>query len=334
MESMDIRKNALTHWLSEEGGFSVQHLKAMTGDASFRRYFRLIEGDKTLVAVDAPPPEKCAPFIAIANALRTYSVCTPEIIMADVSRGFLLLSDFGDHTFLKILSLQNADHLYTEALKTLAQIARCQSVTDHEIPPFTREFMWQEWAWHKEWYLHKYLGLDVIPKESELDACYALLAESAATQPQVFMHRDYHSGNLMLLSNGFVGVLDFQDAFIGPLTYDLASLLRDCYIDWPEDFVRKWALSYFNLLQQFPEFTSIDTHTFLRWFDLMGIQRHLKALLTFARKKVRDHQSNYLSFMPRTLNYITTVSAHYAELKPLTDFYRQFETISETVCEP
>jgi N-acetylmuramate 1-kinase len=182
--------------------------------------------------------------------------------------------------------------------------------------------MLKEWAWHKEWVLDKFLGLSSPLAEKSLDACYELLVESAVTQPQVFMHRDYHSANLMVLPEGKVGILDFQDAFIGPVTYDLVSLLRDCYIDWPRERVRSWALFYLQTLHDKGLLSHVDDQEFLRWFDLMGMQRHLKALLTFARKHVRDHQSHYLDHIPRTLGYLLNVSQHYPEFTRLHDYLR------------
>ena len=179
--------------------------------------------------------------------------------------------------------------------------------------------MWQEWAWHKEWFLEKLLGVSVGAEEQVLDACYALLVESATTQPQVFMHRDYHSANLMVLPAQGVGILDFQDAFVGPLTYDLASLLRDCYIEWPEERVNQWALAYQKKLQQ-SGVANVDPRLFLRWFDLMGMQRHLKALLTFARKYVRDQQPHYLDYVPRTVNYLQRVCQRYPEFSALNRY--------------
>lgn len=312
------RQEALTQWLSHTCDLPATALEVMQGDASFRRYFRLRTQDQSFVVMDAPPPqENCRPFVAIANALRDAGLQAPNIIQADVERGFLLLTDFGDATYLKTLNTENADPLYRRALKTLAQLQHCREVKGVHIPPFTSDFMMKEWMWHKEWFLEKLLGLSFAREEKELDVCYARVVAEAVSQPQVFMHRDYHSANLMVLPDGGVGMLDFQDAFIGPITYDLVSLLRDCYIDWPESQVNDWVLAYWEMLQPFHIAGLSDQQTFLRWFDWMGIQRHLKALLTFARKHVRDQQSQYLTFIPRTLHYLLQVSARYPELSAL-----------------
>jgi len=323
---VDIRQQALVQWLESVAGLSQVALQPMQGDASFRRYFRV----QSFVAMDAPPPqENCAPFVAIAHALRGMGVQVPEIIQADIAHGFLLLTDFGDKTYLKTLNSQNADMLYQRALKALAVMQGCQQVPSHTLSLFDADFMRKEWQWHQEWFLQKYLNIDFASQQQSLDACYEVLITSAINQPQMFMHRDYHSGNLMVLPNE-VGILDFQDAFIGPVTYDLASLLRDCYIDWPASQVEKWVLDYLALLQKLkPELQKVSRGQFLRWFDLMGLQRHIKALMTFARKKVRDHQSNYLQHIPRTLNYIVEVSARYDELAPLHQFYARVKPSCE-----
>lgn len=314
---VDVRRQDLEQWLKSMLGLLEIQLQPMQGDASFRRYFRV----ESYVAMDAPPPrENCVPFVAIAKALREMGLQTPDIIHADIQRGFLLLTDFGNQTYLKALAEGNADMLYQRALEALVIMQGCKHVSGHALSPFTADFMWQEWAWHQEWFLQKYLGLDVAKDTQALGQCYELLVKSATNQPQVFMHRDYHSANLMVLP-GDVGILDFQDAFIGPVTYDLVSLLRDCYIDWPAQQVEKWALVYFALLRDNGMLQDVSEVEFLRWFDFMGLQRHLKALMTFARKHVRDQQSEYLAFMPRTLNYIVTVSGRYKELAPLHDYY-------------
>lgn len=318
---IDERAHALKQWLRKEVGLNEVALQPMQGDASFRRYFRV----QSFVAMDAPPPrENCASFVAIARALRTLGLKTPEIIEQDIERGFLLLTDFGDYTYLRTLNQQNANVLYQRALRALATMHQCREVPFYTLPLFTAEFMQQEWQWHQEWFLKKYLGLEC--DHVELDKCYHLLVQSAVEQPQVFMHRDYHSANLMMLPDD-VGILDFQDAFIGPLTYDLVSLLRDCYIDWPHEMVETWALFYFSLLQQRGELQKISKEKFLRWFDLMGLQRHLKALMTFARKKVRDSQPQYLEHIPRTINYIVDVSGRYSELAPLHQYYKKVQQL-------
>lgn len=329
MESADSlkeneRQKKLQAWLDHCVPQRPFSLEVMPGDASFRRYFRLHSPTASWVVMDAPPPhENCRPFIAIANALRAMGLQTPEIIEADAERGFLLLTDFGDVTYLKALNTKNADLLYRCALDALLTLQSCQTIPDHVLPFFTADFMQQEWAWHKEWFLEKLLGLSFTAEEKELDTAFTRLVESATHQPQVFMHRDYHSANLMVVPTKDIAILDFQDAFIGPLTYDVVSLLRDCYIDWPEERVKNWALQYWQMLNDKGTLANVDQATFLRWFDLMGVERHLKALFTFARKAVRDQQPQYLRHVPRTLNYLLQVTRRYPELSALYDFYSQ-----------
>lgn len=321
MESKSDRNLKFNEWLNAACPQSVLQCEAMPFDASFRRYYRVTTAGQSYVAMDAPPPENCQPFVTIATALRQHGLLVPEIYAADIQNGFLLLTDFGRTTYLQALQtdmpIEQVTELYQRALRSLASLQACRDV---ELPPFGKEWLAREWQWHQEWFLDKWLGM-VDPVPVEVDACYQAISDNILSQPTVMMHRDYHSANLMLLPEGRVGILDFQDAFMGPLTYDAASLLRDCYISWPLDTVRELALYYAGLLRQRGQLINIDDATYLRWFDWMGIQRHLKALLTFARKAVRDNQPRYLSYVPRTLQYITSVSANYQELQPLSDYY-------------
>lgn len=321
MESQKLeREKLLKNWLHSSCGMPAPKLTPMVGDASMRRYFRVAVENSSLIAMDAPPPqENCRPYVAIANALREINLKAPQIFFADVEQGFLLISDFGDATYLRSLNSNNADELYKRALDALAVLQACRNVNNHHVPPFTADFMWKEWAWYKEWFLEKLLGVSFADIEAQLDECYDLLVNSAVNQPQVFMHRDFHSANLMVVENS-VGILDFQDAFIGPVTYDLASILRDCYIDWSEHQVNLWVNYYYQLLQANGLLANVSAQEFIRWFDLMSVQRHLKALLTFGRKHVRDNQSRYLNYVPRTLNYLVNVTKSYPELKVLHEF--------------
>lgn len=316
---MDSRTQLLQEWLLTHCKLPEFHMQALPGDASFRRYFRLqMEAGSTYIAMDAPPErENCVPFVAIANALREMGLLSPEIIASDVSQGFLLITDFGQRLLLNELNPANAEFLYGRALNALAVLQTCRHVIDWNIPTFTAELMRQELRLFKEWFLQRHLNLTLTSSiEKQLDECFDFLAITAANQTQVFMHRDYHSANLMVLPNEQIGILDFQDAFIGPVTYDLASLLRDCYIAWPDTLVNKLAVQYWEKLA----LTQVTVEEFLRWFDLMSVQRHLKALLTFSRKWQRDGNSNYLQHIPRTLAYIEKISARYPECNALHEF--------------
>ena len=226
---MDVRQAALNHWLTTHCQLPAYQLDAMAGDASFRRYFRVRAGNRQYVAMDAPPEREnnCQPFIAIAASLRRQGLQAPEIIASDLTQGFLLMTDFGDSLYLRELTAATVDPLYTIALDALA-ILQQSTVTDWVVPPFTADFMYRELQLCKDWFLVKHLGL-VLNEQTEIMLAdfFQFLAASAASQPQALMHRDYHSANLMVLPDQQVGILDFQDAFIGPVTYDLASLLRD-----------------------------------------------------------------------------------------------------------
>ena len=308
----------MDNWLKKTCQLENIQLAAMTPDASFRRYYRITQTEQTYVLMDAPPPEKsCSSFILIANCLRAHGLHAPNVYYAQLDAGFLLLSDLGDATYIKTLDGNNADELYRRALNALVKMANI----NFELPKFSAELMYDEWQAHKEWFLGKYLQIDYSAEETALNHCMELIIQSAIDQTQVFMHRDYHSANLMMLKND-VGILDFQDAFIGPITYDVVSLLRDCYIAWPAEKVTQW-LSYYYQLLKAGKIMDADLQTFTRWFDLMGLQRHIKALLTFARKKVRDNHPQYLKHIPRTLNYITTVSEKYPEFADLHQFYQE-----------
>jgi aminoglycoside/choline kinase family phosphotransferase len=324
MESKSERKIKYENWLGAACDHGVFEVIPMPGDASLRRYSRIMTPSVSYVAMDAPPPEKVEPFMAIAAALRALGLQAPEIIACDLENGFLLLTDFGSTTYLQAFNDQPstalADDLYGRALRALSVMQACRAVSGLELQSFGREWMEREWLWHQEWFLQKWLGLhaEVSPA---VEACYEQLILAALEQPQVFMHRDYHSANLMVLPHSSVGILDFQDAFIGPLTYDPASLLRDCYIDWPSANVQEWVMFYAKILRGQGLLVQVSDVTFRRWFDWMGLQRHIKALMTFARKCVRDQQPRYLEYVPRTLNYIIEVSQQYPELQALTDFY-------------
>lgn len=305
------RQLLLQNWLQTTGALTQPIiLQPLVGDASFRRYFRILQPSGSFIAADAPPAtENSAAYIAIASALRQHGIPVPEVIASDISQGFLLLSDFGDQLLLNTLNLQNAEKFYQNALRILANMQSCQTIPHWKLPVFTAEFMYNELQLFKEWFLQKHLGLSIDSEaEKKLNQFFSFLANSAASQPYVFMHRDYHSANLMVLPDQELGVLDFQDAFIGPVTYDVVSLLRDCYIDFPDIFIKKCVLFYRDQLN-----LAVSDNEFIRWFDLMGLQRHLKALLTFARKYHRDGQANYLKHIPRTLSYIQAVSARYEE---------------------
>jgi aminoglycoside/choline kinase family phosphotransferase len=277
----------------------------------------VLSNEQSWVAMDAPPDrENCIAYIAITKALRKLGLISPEIYKENLTAGFLLITDFGDKQLLGELNTSNVSQLYGEALDALAMLQACKFVDGWNVPVFNAAFMLDELKLFKQWFLQSYLNLDLSPAtELMLTNVFDFLANLAASQPMVFMHRDYHSANLMVLPQNKIGLLDFQDAFIGPVTYDLVSLLRDCYIDWPESLVTELALSYKQCIN-----LSVSDELFLRWFDGMGMQRHMKALLTFSRKYKRDANPHYLKHMPRTLGYISSISKHFEECNDFCDF--------------
>lgn len=311
--------NTFEQWLTGSCQLNAYQLDPLPGDASFRRYYRVRQFDRTYIAMDAHvEKQSCIPFAAIAQSLRKQGLYTPEIFASDFLQGFLLLSDFGNRLYVNELNRTNAVMHYRNALDALLIMQQCK-IDDWTLKPFTCEFMRNELTLFKEWFLEKHLGLVLTNATNKiLDASFNFLAEKAASQSYVFMHRDYHSANLMILPEDKVGILDFQDAFMGPITYDLVSLLRDCYIAWPEDIVNELVLYFWERLT----LPKVDFDEFLRWFDWMGMQRHLKALLTFSRKYRRDNNPNYLQHIPRTLNYVLSASARYSETKFLNQFIK------------
>ena len=268
--------------------------------------------------MDAPPgQEDTRPFVAIARRLREIGLNVPEVLADDPGRGFLLLSDLGTQQYLAALDEGSVGRLYGDALGALVTLQACGPGAG-ELPPYDEALLLREMELFRDWYLGRHLGLTLGAAEQQvLDNAFRLLAATALAQPQVAVHRDYHSRNLMVAPHN-PGILDFQDAVFGPVTYDLVSLLRDCYIAWPQALVEEWALGYQHLAFDSGILRERDEERFLRWFDLMGVQRHLKAIGIFARLNHRDGKAGYLKDIPRTLAYLQTVAGRYRELHDLT----------------
>ncbi len=314
-----MRLEALNDWLGAAAGLDKFELDPLTGDASFRRYVRVVRGDESFIAVDAPPDkEDSEPFVRVARVLREIGLNAPRVIAADLGQGFLLLSDLGDELYLNALNETTVERLYGDALGALATLQACGPCEDG-LPPYDEALLRRELELFREWYLGRHLGLTLDETQhAVLDVAFNRLIQSALEQPKVFVHRDYHSRNLMVTRHN-PGILDFQDAVCGPVTYDLVSLLRDCYIDWPDQRVADWALGYHDLALQSGVLTDKDEERFLRWFDWMGVQRHLKATGIFARLSYRDGKHAYLGDVPRTLGYVLAVCASYRDLRALHD---------------
>ncbi len=313
---MSARTRALEHWCATALGAQPETFAPASSDASFRRYFRLTRGRRSWIAMDAPPPrEDVGPFLEVLGRLRAAGVHAPAVHAEDRDRGFLLLEDLGSRAFLDALDADSADALYADALDALLTLQRDVPTTG--LPVYDRAKLVAEMQLFPEWYLGRHRGLVPTPAQrAALAAVFDRLAERALEQERAFVHRDYHSRNLMVCEAENPGVIDFQDAVHGPLTYDLVSLLRDCYVAWPGERVDAWALSHHARLVD-AGLTRVDGERFLEDFDLMGVQRHLKAIGIFARLAHRDGKPGYLADIPRTLGHLYTAIARRPALAPL-----------------
>jgi aminoglycoside/choline kinase family phosphotransferase len=318
----DERFEALSGWLVGTLKLTVEDVEPASSDASFRRYFRAYSNGMSFIVMDAPPPkENVGPFIRVAALLRNAGVQAPEIIAADEERGFLLLTDFGTRSYLDALNAASADRLYEDALDALARLQSGVDIKTSGLPPYDERLLGVELDLFRDWFLGQFFGLALDPAESKVfDDVKQLLMASALEQPRVCVHRDYHSRNLMATETLNPGILDFQDAVIGPVTYDLVSLLRDCYVSWPPSMVEVWMIDHYTRLCGAGVLDSVDLELFRRWFDLMGMQRHLKAIGIFSRLKLRDGKPGYLKDIPRTMNYVTQVCGRYPEFAGFLSF--------------
>lgn len=317
---MTDRTDLIFQWLKNLG-YPIKSLYPAPSDASFRRYLRAEIGDASYIVMDAPPEsENCQPFVTIAQTLLDCGLNVPRVLKADIKQGFLLLDDLGDRLYLDALNRESVDKLYGDAIGALITL-QTGSPSDNALPSYDKTLLLQEMELFREWFLTRHLELPLDKTtRTTLDESFIFLADSALEQPKVRVHRDFHSRNLMVSETHNPGILDFQDAVIGPVTYDLVSLLRDCYITWPREQVKNWALDFHKLAIQsgiLNRDLDADKKQFLTWFDLMGVQRHLKAIGIFSRLKHRDRKSRYLNNIPRTLHYVEEISGHYPELKNL-----------------
>jgi hypothetical protein len=317
----DARLAALAAWTAEALGISEPALAPASADASFRRYFRFApptpwHGHATLIAMDAPPPmEDCRPFVRIAKLLTDAGVHAPLVLAADFERGFLLLTDLGTRTYLDGLDAASAPELYSDAIDALI---RWQSATrDGVLPPYDEALLMRELALFPDWYAGRHLGVALSPAQAEtLAQAFRLILANNLAQPRVYVHRDYHSRNLMV-SDPNPGVLDFQDAVTGPITYDLVSLLRDAYIAWDEELQIDWAVRYWERARRAGLPVAADFGAFWQDFEWMGVQRQLKVLGIFARLAYRDGKSSYRDDMPRVMAYLRASCERYRALRPL-----------------
>ncbi len=320
----DEQAVALQAWTAEKLKLPGLTWEPLVGDASFRRYFRL-QAPVGLLAVHAPPAsENNEGFVKIAHSLKVANVHVPDVLAFDLKHGFLLITDLGKSVYSTALTPQTVDTLYGQALDVLAHMQTIQTVSDYDLQHFDDKVIGQELLHFQTWFLEGYLGINFDKTwQSRFDEIMHILLASAAQQPQVFMHRDYHSRNLLVCEQQTPGVLDFQDAMLGPITYDAVSLLRDAYVDWPREQVLQWADTFYDRISVQQNTRNFSRADFYRAFNLMGIQRHLKAIFIFARKFLRDGTSAYLKDIPRCMQYVLQESADYPELKYLHELMIQ-----------
>jgi aminoglycoside/choline kinase family phosphotransferase len=320
------RREALEQWLAGIDGLDPSTLTSASEDASFRHYYRLQSGGTTRIVMDAPPgQEDCGPFIQIAGFLESMGLNSPRVLQQDLDNGFLLLSDLGTTLYLTELTIDRsrADDLYGDAISALVKLQKLGAQYQTDLPPYDEALLSFELSLFHDWLCERHLNIEFTQSdEAEWLQICRLLIDNALQQPKVFVHRDYHSRNLVVSDDMNPGILDFQDAVEGPLTYDLVSLLKDCYINWPEDRTTKWALRFRDHLGDEVK-QQIDEDHFMRHFDLMGVQRHLKASGIFARLLHRDGKTGYMPDVPRTLDYIVALENTYEELSFLTDLIAQ-----------
>ena len=315
--------------LSPQWELSAGTLRAASNDASFRRYFRIDSGHRqhpTLIVMDAPPPlEDCRPFVSVARLFAEAGMNVPQVLAADLENGFLLLSDFGSETYLDVIAEGNADALHAAASRELLTIQSASRAG--VLPEYDRELLLRELMLYPEWYLARHKGVALSDDDrNTLQQAFELLLANNLAQPRVYVHRDYHSRNLMLLAgDDRPGVLDFQDAVYGPITYDLVSLLRDAYVAWPEEREIDWAIRHWERARQARLPVAADFGDFYRDLEWMGLQRHLKVLGIFARLWHRDGKDRYLADMPRVLGYVVRAVSRYNAFAPLARLVDRIE---------
>jgi aminoglycoside/choline kinase family phosphotransferase len=320
----DTRLDELARWLAAHLPTPSFSLEPASSDASFRRYFRAAADGRSWIAMDAPPrQEDCRPFVRVAGMLRAAGVNAPEVLAQDLDRGFLLLTDLGPTTYLSALDEESAPRLYADAIDALVrwQLASRPG----ELPPYDETLLRRECGLFPEWYIGRHLGVALVPAEREaLERIVTAIVARSLAQPAVYVHRDYMPRNLMVTEPN-PGVLDFQDAVYGPITYDVVSLMRDAFVSWDEERVLDWTVRYWERAKRAGLPVAADFGSFYADFEWMGLQRHLKVLGIFARIRYRDGKSGYLEDTPRFVAYARAVSTRYRELSPLARLLDRLE---------
>lgn len=322
------RAELLENWLKQQFPGMPHSLAPASADASFRRYFRVFLADRTLIAMDAPPQhEDCGPFLRVANLLREAGVHVPEVLAQNLELGFLLLSDLGSTPYLKALDAGSADRLYRDAVAALLRIQLASR--EGVLPDYDEALLLREMRLFTEWYVARHLQAGLTASQAEtLEEMFALLNRNILAQGQVFVHRDFHSRNLMVAEPN-PGVLDFQDAVCGAVTYDLVSLFKDAYVSWEEEQVLDWVIRYWEQAKAAGLPVAHGFAEFYRDFEWMGVQRHLKVLGIFARLCHRDGKVGYLKDMPMVMDYLRRTCWRYRELSPLLRLLDELEGKAE-----
>jgi len=322
--SSDFRLEQLREWLAAHVATGAFTLQPASADASFRRYFRVTADGRSWIVMDAPPPhEDCGPFVRVAGLLRAAGVNAPRVEAQDLHRGFLLLTDFGDTPYLAALDEANASRLFGDAIEALLkwQLASREG----ELPPYDDALLQRECNLFPEWYIARHLGLVLSDAQQRaLSEMLRLLVARARAQPAVYVHRDYMPRNLMVTDPN-PGVIDFQDAVYGPISYDVVSLTRDAFVSWEEERVIDWTARYWERAKKAGLPVNPDFSRFYCDFEWMGLQRHLKVLGIFARIHYRDGKQGYLEDTPRFMRYARAVAERYRELTPLARLFDQLE---------
>ena len=341
------RQQQLTLWLQSQFPGETFSLAPASADASFRRYFRATFSNRTLIVMDAPPEhEDCRPFLHVAKLFEDAGTHVPHVYAQDLAQGFLLLSDLGNTTYLQALSggvdvqqlgthrpplcgetYINARSLYSAATDALIKIQLASS--DNELPVYDEALLLREMRLFPDWYINKHLNITLTSAQNaKLETVFARIVANNLAQPRVFVHRDYHSRNLMVTEPN-PGIIDFQDAVYGPITYDLASLFKDAYIKWEEAEIIDWLIGYWEKARRAGLPVHEDFGQFYWDFELMGVQRHIKVLGIFARLYHRDGKDGYLKDMPLVMDYLRAAAARYVDLKPLFNLLNELEPPQE-----
>ncbi len=325
-DNADLRLESLERWIAGLPGPPVERIVPASADASFRRYFRIHRAGGTQIAMDAPPErESLEAWLRVARILAATGAHVPPVLAVDAEQGFVLIGDLGRQHYLEALACgADPEPLYADAIDALVRMQSGDAASAAELPSYDRELLQRELALFPEWFVARHLGLATGADQRHVIAeAFDWLCEEALTQPVVLVHRDYHSRNLLVRPEGSPGIVDFQDAVRGPISYDLVSLLKDCYIVWPRKQMLGWLDRYRTQAGAAGLNVGVDRDEFLQWFDRIGLQRHLKVLGIFARLWHRDGKSGYLADLPRVLDYTLAVTGVVPQLAAFDAFLRR-----------